>query len=178
MPLIMRGSWHNLTLKGCDMKLSMIAAVDQNMGIGKNNQLLCYLPNDLKRFKQITMGLPIIMGRKTFQSIGKPLPGRRNIVLSKRHSEITGVEVYQDIAEALSKCQKEAEVMVIGGETLYRLLINKADRLYLTHIHATFDADVFFPTVLAEQWKVIGCEHVPKDEKNAYSFELKIYQKQ
>lgn len=159
------------------MKLSMIAAVDKNMGIGKNNKLLCHLPNDLKRFKQITMGKPIIMGRKTFQSIGKPLPGRRNIVISKTLSAINGVEVYQSIDDVLVKCQKEPEVMIIGGATLYNQLIDKADTLYLTHIYATFGADTFFPSPNTDQWQIVGSEYVAKDENNPYAFELKIYQK-
>lgn len=159
------------------MKLSLIAAVDQNMGIGKNNQLLCHLPNDLKRFKKITMGKPIVMGRRTFQSIGKPLPGRRNIVISTTQPAIEGTEVYQDIDEALASCDKDDEIMIIGGATLYQQLIDKADTLYLTHIHETFDADTFFPEFNAEQWQVISSESVSKDEKNPYSFELKTYQK-
>ncbi|WP_367607461.1 dihydrofolate reductase [Legionella sp. W05-934-2] len=159
------------------MKLSLIAAVDRNMGIGKGNQLLCHLPNDLKRFKQMTMGKPIVMGRKTFQSIGKPLPGRRNIVISRTESALNGVDVYVSIDEALSSCETDEEVMIIGGATLYQQLIAQADRLYLTHIHASFDADTFFPAIDPNQWQVVSCQYIPNDEQNPYPFELKTYQK-
>lgn len=177
MPSIMPGTWRRIIKKGHDMKLSLIAAVDKNFGIGKGNQLLCHIPNDLKRFKEITMGKPIVMGRKTFQSIGKPLPGRRNIVISKTVSAIDGVEVYPTIEDALSKCKHDEEIMVIGGATLYQQLIHKADILYLTHINGAFDADTFFPSFNSKQWQAISSQSFAADEKNPYSFVIKIYQK-
>ena len=160
------------------MIISMIVAVDKKFGIGKGNQLLCHLPNDLKRFKAITMGKPIIMGRKTYQSIGKPLPGRRNIVISRTQPQIKGVDVFSSIDEALNSCLENEEVMIIGGATLYQQLIDRADKLFITHIHATFDADTFFPTVNHDQWQVIDSQYIDADEKNPYSFELKTYRRQ
>jgi len=157
------------------MNLSLIAAVDEHMGIGKANQLLCYLPKDLARFKQITMGKPIIMGRKTFESIGRPLPGRRNMVISSRLEKIDGIEVFPTIEKALDECKDEADVFVIGGGLLYETVMDRADRLYLSHIHATFEADTFFPELNKREWVASSTETFAADQHNQYRFSLVIY---
>ncbi|HVT62556.1 MAG TPA: dihydrofolate reductase, partial [Legionellaceae bacterium] len=112
--------------------ISLIAAMDENNGIGKNNALLCHLPADLAFFKAKTMGKPMIMGRRTFQSIGSPLPGRRSIVLTSQTLVIPGVEIVHDLAEALRLCAEQPEIMVIGGSTLFAQCLPLADRIYVT----------------------------------------------
>ena len=117
------------------MKISLVVAKSKNNVIGKNNQLPWHLPADLKHFKNLTMGKPIIMGRKTFDSIGKPLPGRRNIIISHQPNLfIDGCEVFHSIDDALSALKNETEVMIIGGANLYAQTIERASRLYLTEI--------------------------------------------
>ena len=158
--------------------ISLIVAMDENRGIGKDNQLLCHLPADLKHFKEITMAKPIIMGRKTYLSIGKPLPGRLNIVLSNTLSSIEGVTVVNSLSEALALTSNVPEVMIIGGAVLFEEAIPLAQRIYLTIIHAQFDADVYFPTLDKNSWQCIEEVSRPKDEKNHYdltfySFERK-----
>jgi len=127
------------------MKISLIVAMGQNRAIGKDNQLLSGMPNDRKYFKSITMGHPIIMGRKTYESIGKALPGRQNIVITRRpdyHAE--GAEVCCSPQEALARCHGE-EVFIIGGQAIYEEFIGQADTLYITLAHQDFEADTFFP---------------------------------
>lgn len=126
--------------------LALIAAVARNRAIGKDNALLVHLPQDLPRFKRLTLGSPIIMGRKTWESIGRPLPGRRNIVLTRnaqRHA--AGAETAPSFAAALALVQDAARVFVIGGEQVYAEALPLADELHLTEIHADFAADAFFP---------------------------------
>ena len=141
------------------MKLSLIVAVSRNGVIGLNNQLPWYLPEDLKYFKSVTMGKPIVMGRKTYDSIGRPLPGRANIVITRDLAwSAPGVEVAQslDAALALGKAACEAagaeEIMVIGGEQIYRMCIENADRLYLTQVDAEVEGDAFFPDIDLDAW--------------------------
>ncbi len=129
-------------------RISAVVAIDQNRGIGKNNDLLVKIPSDLKRFRQITMGHPIVMGRKTYESIGRPLPNRTNIVVTSNpdfHPE--GVLVYPTIEEALARAQDidPEEVCIIGGGAIFEQTIDQITRLYLTIIEDTYDADVFFP---------------------------------
>jgi dihydrofolate reductase len=129
-------------------KLSMIAAVAQNLAIGKNNQLLWHLPEDLKRFKEITKGHPVLMGQKTFESLGKPLPGRVNIVISiDPNYRAEGCVIVHSLEEALEAGKKTGsdEIFVIGGGSIYKQFLPKADKLYITKVHRDFEADVFFP---------------------------------
>lgn len=127
--------------------LSLIAAVARNGAIGKDNTLLWRLPEDLKFFKRTTLGCPVIMGRKTFESIGRPLPGRRNIVVTRNTAwQHEGVEVVHTLDEALAVAADEARVFVIGGGELYAQALPRADELILTEVDADFDADTFFPT--------------------------------
>ena len=133
-------------------KISLIAAVDENWGLGKNNQLLCHLPADLKHFKDITLGKPIIMGRKTYDSIGKALPGRLNIVLSKSIIDINGVTIFDCLPKALFFTKDEPEVMIIGGAKIFEEALPIANQIYLTVIHAKLSADVYFPELDRKIW--------------------------
>ena len=157
--------------------LSLIAAMDEAHGIGRNNQLLCHLPADLQHFKSTTLGKPIIMGRKTFESIGKPLPGRLNIVLSRTMSPIEGVLLFDSLEKALDYVKEVPEVMIIGGAALYQQTISIATCLYITVIHHVFEADVFFPKIDSSVW---GCSEKafrPKDEKNIYDMSFCIFER-
>lgn len=157
--------------------ISLIAAMDEAGGLGLNNQLLCYLPADLKHFKAITLGKPIIMGRHTFESIGKPLPGRLNIVLSRTMRPIEGIMVFDTVDKIISYASEFPEVMIIGGAQLYAQTINKASRLYITHIHHQFEADVFFPKIDEEIWCCRETEFREQDENNKYDMTYSIYEK-
>jgi dihydrofolate reductase len=155
------------------MNLSIIVAVAENNAIGKNNDLLWRLSADLKYFKKITSGHTIIMGRKTFDSIGKPLPNRRSIVITRdKDLKIEGAEVVNSLAAAISLCEKESEVFIIGGAEIYHQALPKANTIYLTKVHRSYDADVFFPELLPNEWKEVSREDYPADEKNEvpYSF--------
>ncbi len=156
--------------------ISLIAAIDKARGLGFNNQLLCHLPADLQHFKTITMGKPVIMGRKTFESIGKPLPGRLNIVISHSLSEIPGVVIANSLEEALNHTKEYPEIMIIGGERLFNETINQATRLYITRIHHQFIADVFFPKIDELKWKCILEKFHPSDEKNQYDITFYTYE--
>jgi dihydrofolate reductase len=157
-------------------KISLIAAIDENYGLGKDNQLLCYLPADLKHFKQITMGKPIIMGRKTFLSIGKPLPGRRNIVLTKQMQAVDGIEIAQTLNEAINLVKNNDEIMIIGGESVFRESMAIANQVYLTVIHHRFSADVYFPKLDESIWTCVDKRFQPRDEKNIYDMTFYDYQ--
>jgi len=151
------------------MIVSIIAAMDRNHLIGNNNQLPWHLPADFAHFKSITMGKPIVMGRKTFESIGKPLPGRTNIVLS-RNAELAfdGVECVTTFEDAL-KCVPDAEeIMIIGGSTIYAMLLPQITRMYLTYVEAEFEGDAWFPEFDQQQWVVKESELRQADEKNKY----------
>lgn len=158
------------------MILSLIVAIDRRGGIGKDNQLLWHLPADLKHFKSITTGHTVIMGRKTHESIGRPLPNRRNIVLSRRQiGKPDGYEVMGSLDEALISCQDEQKAFVIGGAEIYRLAIDKADELYLTRVDTLADADTFFPDFNADEWELRSKEELPADEKNAFACAFEYY---
>jgi dihydrofolate reductase len=154
------------------MIISIIVAIGENHAIGKNNQLLWHMPNDLKHFKTITSGRTIIMGRKTFDSVGKPLPRRRNIVVTRQDIEIPGCEVVKSINEGLALCAHDDEVFIGGGAEIYRQAMDKTDRIYLTIIHKEFEADTFFPEIDYLQWHEVSREDFEPDEKNPlpYSF--------
>lgn len=157
--------------------ISLIVAVDAQGGIGKNNQLLCHLPADLAYFKSKTLGKPIIMGRKTFESIGRALPGRHNIIVSQTLISQTGVTCVDSFEAALKLTQHAPEIMVIGGAKLFEIAISYADRIYLTYIDHVFEADVFFPALSTTTWKCISQEKRMQDEKNAYALTFCIYER-
>jgi dihydrofolate reductase len=154
------------------MYITIIAAVAQNMAIGNNNQLLYWLPNDLKRFKALTTGHTIIMGRKTFDSLPKgALPNRRNVVLSRTLKELPGAEVFPDLQTALASCTDSEDIYVIGGESVYRQAMPFANRLCLTEIDSIPEqADAFFPPVDESEWTVVSREFHDIDEKHDYKY--------
>jgi dihydrofolate reductase len=154
------------------MIVTIVVAISENNAIGKNNQLLWYLPADLKHFKNITTGHTVIMGRKTYDSVGKPLPNRRNIIITHQDITIEGCEVVKSITDALALSTAEEEVFIIGGAEIYRQSIHLTNRIYLTTVRQSFDADAFFPKIDYREWKETAREDHQPDEKNKlpYSF--------
>lgn len=152
------------------MVVSIVVAVAANNVIGQGYELPWRLPDDLKRFKAITLGKPVIMGRKTFESIGKPLPGRTNIVISRQPDFIAeGCTVVRSIEEALSATDAP-EVMVIGGAEIYRQVLPRVDNIYLTRVHAEVPGDIEFPSVVWDDWIERESEYHAADERHAYPF--------
>lgn len=158
-------------------KLALIAAIAENNAIGFENKLIYWLPNDLKRFKELTTGHTIIMGSNTFRSLPKgALPHRRNIVLSRKSNEFPGAETFHSLKEALANCSNEEIVYIIGGESLYRIAMPLADILCLTEIKDTpKEADAFFPTFAKNEWEVIEHEEHDTDEKHAFNYSFTTY---
>ena len=153
------------------MQLNLIAAVARNGAIGKDNALLWRLPEDLKFFKRTTLGSPVIMGRKTFESIGRPLPGRRNIVVTRNGAwQFDGVEVATSLDEAITLVQSEAQVFIIGGGELYTQALPRADQLILTEVDADFEGDTFFPTWDRTAFTEVSRESHQADAGWAYHF--------
>jgi dihydrofolate reductase len=161
------------------LDLAIVVAADLNNGIGHKNQLLCHLPDDLKYFKKLTSGSVVLMGRKTFESIGRPLPNRRNIVLSKSNFNAAGIEVFSSLEAALEILRQDAvtKVFIIGGAQLYTQYLNLVDVVYLTRIHAEFEADAFFPQLDNDTWVCRETTLHEADDKHAYSFSFETYQK-
>ena len=159
--------------------LSIITAIAKNNVIGKDNKLIWHLPEDLKRFKEITSGKTIIMGRKTFESLGRILPNRKHVVISRNNNLKLDpqVEIIHDIKDLEKYINSEEEVFVIGGETIYKLLIPYCKRLYITKIEEDFHGDTFFPEIDKKVWKIT--EEVPgiKDDKNPYEYKYINYEK-
>jgi dihydrofolate reductase len=147
--------------------ISLIVAVSEDWGIGKNNELLWHISEDLKRFKNLTTGKTILMGKKTWESLPrKPLPGRKNIVLTDNPDEvIEGSVTAYSIKDALDKCDGSEEIFVIGGGSIYRQFMPLADRLYITHVHLKASADVYFPVIDPGEWEVIEQESVKNGEQ-------------
>jgi dihydrofolate reductase len=160
-------------------KLSLIWAMDQNRLIGNNNSLPWYLPADLAFFKRTTMGKPMIMGRKTFDSIGRPLPGRQNIVITRDSTfSAQGCDIANSIEEAMSLVSEEKqEAMLIGGASLYLQMLAQADTLYLTQIHHAFSGDTWFPEMDMSQWSEVYREDFEADEKNLHAYSFMQYQR-
>jgi dihydrofolate reductase len=150
--------------------VSLIVAMAQNGVIGRANALPWErLPEDLKRFRAFTLGKPVLMGRKTFESIGRPLPGRANLVLTRdRAWSAPGVVVVHSVEEALVQAAESHELVVIGGAEIYRLVLPFARRIYLTHVHADVPGDTFFPDFDPTQWDDVECRMHPADEEHAY----------
>lgn len=161
------------------MQINIIAAVAQNLAIGNENKLLYWLPNDLRRFKALTTGHTVIMGRKTFESLPKgALPNRRNIVLSRSVHELPGVEVYATLERALQNCASDEEVYIMGGESVYRQALSMADRLCLTEIEDIPEvADAFFPKFDVTVWHPVWVECHDADEKHARKYRFVNYER-
>lgn len=158
--------------------ISIIVAIANNYAIGKNNQLLCHLPNDLKRFKKITTGHTIIMGKNTFLSIGKPLPNRKNVVLSwDKEEPVEGVEFVSSLDFIQKYIDDENENFVIGGASIYKALFSQAKRLYITKMNKDFDGDVFFPEIKSSEWKIIQKENGPEDGVNDFTYDYITYER-
>jgi len=153
------------------MIISLVVAMDRNRLIGRNQQLPWHLPADLRHFKEITMGKPILMGRKTWESIGRPLPGRTNVVVTATADfQAPGCIVTHSVEDALAAVGEDSEVMVIGGAHLYRQLLPRADRIYLTLVDYAFAGDTWFPELDEREWKEIHRQDHDSDQKNRYRY--------
>lgn len=161
------------------MKISLIVAMASNRVIGLNNQMPWHLSADLKKFKKITMGSPILMGRKTYESIGRPLPGRTNIILSRNLKyQQDGCLVFNDLKTALKKsCERAEEVFVIGGSDLYEAMLPVADAIYLTVIHKEFPGDAFFPDIDLKYWSEVEREDINDDPDADFSYSFLKFEK-
>jgi dihydrofolate reductase len=155
----------------------MIAAVAENNVIGRNNDLIWHISEDLQRFKKLTLGHPIIMGRQTYESLPvKPLPNRRNIVISRSNSlKAGGVELAKSIEEAIELCREDEEVFVCGGAEIYRLFLPVVDKMYLTHVHKEFDGDTFFPEVDLDDWVITEDSELKFDDKSGLDYSFRNY---
>jgi len=160
------------------MRISLISALANNNVIGRNNRLPWQLPADLRRFKQLTLGKPIIMGRKTHESIGRLLPDRHNIIISREPEyQVEGATVVNGLDEALAAAGDVDEVMIVGGANIYFQFLPRADRMYLTLIHADFEGDAFFPAYNRREWRTIVEEHHPADEENPWPYSFLTLQR-
>lgn len=163
--------------------ISLIAAIGKNNELGKGNDLLWRLPADQKFFRETTKGHTVIMGRKTFESLGRPLPNRRNIVITRDKNYLRhGVDVVHSLDEAINRVRtpltQNEEIFIIGGAEIYKQAMEQADRLYVTHIDTEDkDADVFFPEIVLVAWKEISHEEHKPDEKNIFPYTFSIYEK-
>ena len=154
----------------------LIAAAAQNNALGKDNQLLWHLPDDFKRFKQVTSGHYIVMGRKTFESFPKPLPNRTHVIVTRQKDyQPEGCLVAGSLEKALDLCPKNQEVFIIGGGEIYKQALPLADKIDLTRVHATFEADTFFPEIDPAQWRLVSSTFHPKDDKHAYDFSFEEF---
>lgn len=160
------------------MTISIIAAIGSNNVIGKDNKLIWHLPADLKHFKELTTGHHLIMGRKTWESIGsKPLPGRTNIVITRdKNYKAEGCTLVHSLDEAISSVRNEDEVFIAGGAEIYKQAMGKANKMYITRVHHSFEGDTFFPEIGKEWFEAINNDF-EKDAKNKYDFSLCEYEK-
>ena len=154
----------------------LIAAVAENNALGKNNDLLWHLPKDFKRFKEITSGHHIIMGRKTFESFPKPLPNRTHVIITRQKEYVCeGCIVVQDLEKAIAVCPKNEDIFVIGGGEIYSQSIHLADQLDITRVHHSFEADVYFPEIDPKIWELTSEVFHPKDEKHLYDYTFQTF---
>lgn len=158
--------------------ITLIAAAGENNELGKDNDLVWHLPDDFKRFKKLTTGHHIIMGRKTFESFPKPLPNRRHLVITRnKEYQKEGAIVVHSLDEALLKAQNDPQPFVIGGGEIYNLAIDSAEKIELTRVHGTFEADTYFPEIDMDKWQLISEVKHEKDEKHNYSFSYLTYER-
>lgn len=158
--------------------VTLIVAVADSGVIGRDNALPWHLPDDLKRFKRLTLGKPVLMGRRTYESIGKPLPGRQNIVVTRdANYRRDGITVVHDAGAALRAAGGAPEIMVIGGAELFRALLPLAGRVHLTRVHGNIEGDVFWPALDTQAWQLTGSETHDADERNAYAMTFEVWDK-
>jgi dihydrofolate reductase len=159
--------------------IAIVVAASENNVIGKEGKMPWRLPKDLKHFKTLTLGHPVVMGRKTFESMGKPLPGRLNIVITRNGNyQAEGCEMTDTLEKAIATAQMhDTDVFIIGGGEIYRQALSLSDRIYLTRIAQNFEGDAFFPEIDLSKWKLIYEEFSAKDEKNAYDLSFLTYEK-
>jgi len=160
--------------------ITVIAAIAKNNALGKNNDLIWHLPADLKRFKKVTSGHYILMGRNTFESIGKPLPNRTTIIITRNKNYFKeGCLIANSLEKAIELAKDEKQIFIIGGAQIYKETIAKdlADQLDITLVHKEFDADVYFPEIDLQKWKIVAREDFKADEKNEYEYSFLSYQK-
>ncbi|MBD1398724.1 dihydrofolate reductase [Pontibacter sp. JH31] len=158
--------------------IAIVVAIAENNVIGKDNQLIWHLPADLRHFKQKTMGHPMIMGRKTFESIGKPLPGRTTIIVTRQKDyQVEGCIVVNSVEEAIAKGKEldSEQVNIVGGAEIYKQALPLVDTLYLTRVHHAFEGDTFFPELKEAEWQEVSSESHEPDEKNKYAYTFKRY---
>ncbi|WP_432672773.1 dihydrofolate reductase [Flavobacterium sp. SM2513] len=160
--------------------ITLIAAAAENNALGKNNELVWHLPDDFKRFKQLTSGHFIIMGRKTFESFPKPLPNRTHIIITRQKYYAEKINsdsciVVDSIEDAIAKTNSNDENFIIGGGEIYKLSLPFADKIELTRVHGTFDADAFFPEIDKNNWNLVNEEYHPKDEKHNFDFTYQTF---
>jgi dihydrofolate reductase len=160
------------------MLINLIVAAAENNAIGKNNQLLWHLPNDLKFFKNTTWGMPVIMGRKTFESVNKALPGRMNIVITRQTGwQADAVISASSLADAINKAAAAhyKEVFIIGGGEIYQQALPSAQQIFLTRVHTVIEGDTFFPELDATEWKLVSKDDFDADEKHAYPYSFETW---
>lgn len=158
------------------MRISLIVAASTNNVIGVRGRLPWHLPNDFKYFKETTMGKPVLMGRLTWDSIGKALPGRTNIVMSRQPGfDAAGASVVDSAAAAIDAAGEADELMIIGGGQVYQQFIDSADRIYMTCVNVQVDGDALFPVLDPQQWSLTSCQYNPADERNAFDHEFRVY---
>ena len=158
------------------MRISLIVAVSTNDVIGVRGQLPWHLPNDFRYFKEATIGKPVLMGRLTWDSIGKPLPGRQNIAMTRQPGfDAPGAIVVSSIDAAIAAAGEADELMVIGGGQLYQQFIDSADRIYMTRVDTNVDGDTSFPVLDPEQWSLTSCQENSADERHAFDYAFRVY---
>lgn len=162
------------------MTISLVVAAATNNVIGKDNQLLWKLPNDMRFFKNVTWGMPVIMGRKTFESLAEPLKGRKNIVLSRQAADADGAIIVKSLDDALflAKQMDMKEVMVVGGGEIYTQAMEKARRIYLTRVEAEPEGDTYFPAIDPKKWRLVRQDDHEADEKHAYNYSFQVWERQ
>lgn len=157
--------------------ISMIWAMGKDNALGCKNRMPWYLPADFAYFKKVTMGKPVIMGRKTFESIGKPLPGRVNVVITRSPDFKPEGCITVDTIEKAKAYAEDKEAFIIGGAEIYKAFLPIADKLYITEINHTFEADTFFPEIDYSLWKLVSREQGPRDVKNPFDYEFLVYER-
>lgn len=161
-----------------NIMLSILVAASENNAIGKDNQLLWHLPADLKYFKQLTTGHTVIMGRKTYDAIGKPLSNRRNIVITRQPDLIiSGCEVVHSLQQAIEVSKQKQEVFIIGGAEIYHQALSLCNIIYLTRVHHQFEADAYFPKIDSAVWQLLTQEDHHRDKQNKYDYSFLVYEK-